>query len=176
MQAQVEFYQRAQALPAALETRILPGKEECAPSPAPDGGSTGADASSTQGSRMDTPRAVPGPALLPWSTISANPNPSPCAGDALNVCPIPTPHQGAQSHPTLLSPKNWAGKSCKGSCFWGGMGELEEVLGVQAGAAGHCQVTSAGACKSDSRCIRSAVLQFQFHRLTIIFRLLLVPH
>lgn len=42
--------------------------------------------------------------------------------------------------------------------------------------AGHWQVTSAGARKSDSRCSQSAVLEFQFHRLTIISSLLLVPH
>lgn len=131
MQTQVELYQHAQALPAALGTRILPGKEECAPSPAPDRGSTGADVSSTQGSRMDTPRAVPGPALLLWGTISANPNPSPCPGDALSVCPIPTPHQGAQSHPTLLSPKNWAGKSIKGVVFGVGWGSWRRFWGCR---------------------------------------------
>lgn len=167
----------------SLGAQILPGKEERGASPAPDHRSTGADASTTQGTCLDTLRAVPGPALLTWSTISPNPNPSPCPGTLCVVCPIPTPRQDLWVPSTLPSLRTWAGKSCRGAAFGGGRGAGggSGVLGaagarVQAGAAGHCQVTSAGARKSDSRCIRSAVLQFQFHRLTIIFRLLLVPH
>lgn len=187
MQAQVELYQTGPGSAGCPGARILPGKKKRAPSPAPDQGSTGADVSITQETCMDTPRAVPGAALLTWSTISPHPNPSPCAGNAPRCLPRPYPTpgaRGARGHPTLLSPRNWAGESRNRVGFGAGWGSWRRCWGcwgavgawAQAGAAGHCQVTSAGARKSDSRCIRSAVLQFQFHRLTIIFRLLLVPH
>lgn len=114
----------------------------------------------------------------------------PVLGSLRGGCPVPTPARElwvlrAQATPPL-HPR--AGKPCKPVGFGAG-GEKQEQgaagaagaagcpgVGRVAGAAGHCQVTSAGARKSDSRCIRSAVLQFQFHRLTIIFRLLLVAH
>lgn len=147
MQALVELYQHAQALPAALGARILPGKEERAPSPAPDHGSTGADVSITQGTCMDTPRAVPGPAFLPWSTISPNPNPSPCAGDALGVCPIPTPNQELwvlRAIPAFYSQGSGLGNPVKGLVLeWSG------GAGGGSGGAGCCGCPGAGgSCRS----------------------------
>lgn len=156
---------------------------------------------SPSGTCMDPPRAAPGAALLSQSTINPNPDPAtPHPGDAPEWLPHPHPKLGAlgaqglaPQHRAIPPLHPWSGKSCNLVGFGAGGEKWEKGAvgcrgccgccghgcpgaGRTAGAAGHCQVTSAGARKSDSRCIRSAVLQFQFHRLTIIFRLLLVPH
>ncbi|XP_010577876.1 PREDICTED: uncharacterized protein LOC104839336 [Haliaeetus leucocephalus] len=156
---------------------------------------------SPSGTCMDPPRAAPGAALLARGTISPNPDPAILhPGDAPGWLPHPHPKLGAlgaqrlaPQHGAIPPLHPCAGKSCNLVGFGAGGEKWEKGAvgcrgccgccghgcpgaGRTAGAAGHCQVTSAGARKSDSRCIRSAVLQFQFHRLTIIFRLLLVPH
>ncbi|XP_075621734.1 uncharacterized protein LOC142603695 [Balearica regulorum gibbericeps] len=154
---------------------------------------------SPSGTFMDPPRAVPGAALL--RRRSKPQHRCPVSRGCSGTRALSPRHAGSSGCTGLGSAVGgaipplhpWAGKSCNPGGFGpGGEKKEEDAVGCcgcrgccgqgcpgtgrAAGAAGHCQVTSAGARKSDSRCIRSAVLQFQFHRLTIIFRLLLVPH